>query len=142
MKNIFKVFSLALLVGAMFTLSSCKKDNQDLIIGKWSLVSATTNDDMLTQIYPMLIDHMTCEFTEDGTWTETANTGVPEIDKWFNGTTSYSVDGNKIIINNKDDELTNITIDELTKNSLTITQITETVNGVPTATVTEKYKRI
>lgn len=146
MKHIFKVFSLALLVGAMFTLSSCKKDNQDLIIGKWSLTSATTDDDLMSELFPLLIDHLTYEFTDDGILTVTASTGDSAIDEFLCGSTNYSIEGNNLIVKAEDEEgrtdINTITIDEITKNSLTLTEVIETIDGVPTSTATQKFKKI
>ncbi len=116
MKHIFKVFSLALLVGAMFTFSSCKKDNQELIIGTWSLTEGTSNDPEMSAVLPMMIGNMAMEFTEDGVVT----TAMTMLGQTQNTTGTYTIDGDKLTMIDEDGETSTATIKELTKKKLTL----------------------
>ena len=128
MKNIFKVLSLVLLVGAMFTFSSCKKDNQELIIGTWSLTEGTSNDPEMSVVLPMMIGNMAMEFTEDGVVT----TAMTMFGQTQTSTGSYTIDGDKLTMIEKDGETSTATIKELTKKKLTL----NTVEGTYEITLT------
>ena len=128
MKNIFKVLSLVLLVGAMFTFSSCKKDNQELIIGTWSLTEGTSNDPEMSVVLPMMIGNMAMEFTEDGVVT----TAMTMFGQTQTSTGSYTIDGDKITMIDEDGETSTATIKELTKKKLTL----NTVEGTYEITLT------
>ncbi len=123
MKNIFKVLSLVLLVGAMFTLTSCKKEAKDLIIGKWNLTSATSTDAGITQALTMILNKATFEFTENGVMTITTNTGNSMIDDIYKTSANYTVDGDKLNISLTDStglDFGTATIKEITKNKMTL----------------------
>ena len=49
MKNIYNFLILVSIVAAIFALASCKKTNEDLIVGTWRCTSATLNPDDFTE---------------------------------------------------------------------------------------------
>ena len=42
MKNVFKILTVVCFVAAMTTFTSCKKSNEDLIVGTWKCTSVQT----------------------------------------------------------------------------------------------------
>ena len=85
MKKTLKLMAMLLCVAAVATLSSCSKDNEDLIIGKWEVVK--------------------CTKTENGN-VEELNSQIGKIWEFKTGgvlscdgnNTTYSISGNDIIL--------------------------------------------
>lgn len=100
---------------AMISLSSCKKDNEDLIIGKWNVVSQSAMGQ--TMNLSQMGMTMTWEFLKDGT-------GNMNMTMNFMGQTmdeseafSYTVDGDKLIMT-AEGETETVTIVNLDKKVL------------------------
>ena len=49
MKNIYNFLILVCFVAAIFSLASCKKTNEDLIVGTWRCTSVTCNPSGITE---------------------------------------------------------------------------------------------
>ncbi len=82
MRKTLKLIAMLLCVAAVATLSSCSKENEDLIIGKWEIVKCTSNlsgedNSMIGIIW---------EFKTDGMMSANGQN------------VSYSIDGNNIIL--------------------------------------------
>ena len=85
MKNVFKLLTVVCLVATMTTLTSCKKSNEELIIGTWKCTSAVSEpqDPFLN-----LLVGCTFTFNSDKTLVTTL------FDEQTKGT--YTVDGDKL----------------------------------------------
>lgn len=151
MKKVLRVLSLFVMVGALASLTSCKKDNADTIIGKWAFdkitMSVETDDPEIEALMNEYIDYyiaetndemqgMTYEFKEDGTCT----IYYPAFDdeEEYEYTTTYSVDGDKLTM---EDET--ITIKTLNKNQLIFEEVEEDEeDGISyKLTMTVEFKR-
>ena len=128
MKKVLRVFALFVAVFAMASLTSCKKDNADLIIGKWQFDKATITVTVDDPTYQEFLDAFfgdfneemneemkgaTLEFKSDNTLIATSidsETHETETDTY-----SYTVEGDKLSF---DGEV--MTITTLTKKSLVL----------------------
>lgn len=107
MKKIAKIFAIIACIATFGMMTSCSKDNADLIIGKWKWVSATTNGE--TQTMP---DGYTWEFTEAGKLISVMNYETPQ-------TIQYSVEKDIITFTSGNNSFT-VTIKELDKEKLVV----------------------
>lgn len=100
---------------AMISLSSCKKDNEDLIIGKWNVVSQSAMGQ--TMNLSQIGMTMTWEFLKDGTgnMNMTMNFMGQNMDE--SEAFSYTVDGDKLIMT-AEGETETVTIVNLDKKVL------------------------
>ncbi len=98
MKNIFKVLSLVLVLTTMFTLSSCKKENVDFIVGTWDLTAASSEDEFTNHLYQNAVNNSFFEFKKNGTLKYELDLGTISSE----GTTHYSISDNQIIIRDGD----------------------------------------
>lgn len=99
MRKTLKLIAMLLCVAAVATLSSCSKENEDLIIGKWEVVKCTSNlsgedNSVIGRIWEFKTDGM---LSADGE------------------NVSYSINGNNIILMGG---LVSGTITTLTKSKL------------------------
>ena len=108
-----KVLAMMLCIATMGLTTSCSKDNEDLIVGKWKCTASTTTitnlttNEVTTHNDPSTIG-MTFEFTKDGKMI-------------FNGQTlSYTVNGNEFSMIFDNGEKNNFDINELTEDELKI----------------------
>lgn len=126
MKKAFKVLAMFLMVASMAALSSCSK--KDSIVGKWQYAGAsieTTSEapevqeyiDQIVALYDIAFADMVWEFKEDGTLLITG--GIIEWDEEDEKVT-YTVDGDKLIINGGDYEGEDIIIETLTSKKLVL----------------------
>ena len=86
MKNIFKLLTIVCFVASVTMFSSCKKSNEDLIVGSWKCSSITSEP----QEDPSLNLFIGATFTFNADKTRVANV----LDEVGKGT--YAVDGNKL----------------------------------------------
>lgn len=66
MKKLLRVFALLACVATMGIMSSCTKSNEDLIVGKWELVTIENDGTIYGREAQDLTDFW--RFTADGTW--------------------------------------------------------------------------
>ena len=85
MKNIFKLLTIVCFVASVTMFSSCKKSNEDLIIGTWKCSSITCEPQ---DPFMNLFIGVTFTFNADKTLVANA------LDEVGKGT--YAVDGNKL----------------------------------------------
>ena len=101
---------------SMTALTSCKKDNQNLIIGKWECVTASFTEDGETNSVPGVIG-LVWEFKTNGTVFATLPADLDDGD-----TASYVVLDNQLTITSKDEygdvNTKTYTIKELTTTKL------------------------
>ena len=106
---------MLLFVVSMTALTSCKKENKNLILGKWECVTASFTEDGETNPVHGVIG-MVWEFKSNGTVIAT----LPEDDE--GGTASYVVLDNQLTITSTDEygdvDMQTYTIKELTKTKL------------------------
>ena len=100
MKNIFKVLSLVLVLTTMFTLSSCKKENVDFIVGTWDLTAASYEDEFTDYMYQTAVNNSYFEFKKNGTLNYKLELYMISSE----GKTRYSISDNQIIISDGDTE--------------------------------------
>ncbi len=100
MKNIFKVLSLVLVLTTMFTLSSCKKENVDFIVGTWDLTAASSEDEFTDYMYQTAVNNSYFEFKKNGTLNYKLELYMISSE----GKTRYSISDNQIIISDGDTE--------------------------------------
>lgn len=130
MKKILKLFVTMLGIVTLGYTSSCSKDNDTLIVGKWKLVSsvATYTDPEtgeLTTDYDLGVGAV-LEFTEDGKVT-------------FGGavTTDYSISGDIIYVYDGEEVVLQMEIKKLTGKELTLFYDIEDGSGY----LTENYEK-
>lgn len=86
---------MLLCVAAVATLSSCSRDNEDLIIGKWEIVKVTgtiiENGRVIEDQYDVVGDIW--EFKTDGTMVFVDHHNENKIETW-----TYVVSGNTILL--------------------------------------------
>ena len=119
MKKALKVLTMVLFVVGLATMTSCNKDKEDLIVGKWQMESITLTEGEETMsltvaefasIFGEDIDIAAVEFKSDGTMYELA-------ENEYMGT--YTVEGDKLTVV-EDDEAQVMTIKELTSSKLVL----------------------
>lgn len=94
MKKTLKFAALLLGIFTMICMTSCKKDNEDLIIGKWNVTSLTA--DNMTMNPSQMGMTMTWEFKNDNTGEMVMVMNL--MGQQMNETSSfnYTIDGDKI----------------------------------------------
>lgn len=94
MKKTLKFAALLLGIFTMICMTSCKKDNEDLIIGKWNVTSMTANN--MTMNPSQMGMTMTWEFKKDNTGE--MNMVMDFMGEQTNETSpfNYTIDGDKI----------------------------------------------
>ena len=119
MKKALKVLTMVLFVVGLATMTSCNKDKEDLIVGKWQmeLITLTEGEETMSltvaefaSIFGEDIDIAAVEFKSDGTMYELA-------ENEYIGT--YTVEGDKLTVV-EDDEAQVMTIKELTSSKLVL----------------------
>lgn len=147
MKKPFRILTLFVAVASMAFVTSCKKDNADLILGKWTFDSVTvtaTNADAQAEIdaYLPLVEaiykNLVLEFKSDNTLIVTGGDLFDADDD--DAVVTYSIDGNKLTITTTYDdgyvETSTVDIKTLTSSKLSLEMtedeedysITETLN--------------
>ena len=132
MKNVFKLLTVVCLVATMTTLTSCKKSNEDLIVGTWKCTSVTCEPQN-----PFMNLLVGCNFTFNAD--KTLVTSI--FDEQSTGT--YAVDGNKLTMT-VDGETIVADIKSLDKKNLSFayTEEDEDDEGNPvTVTVTMNFDK-
>ena len=115
MKRTLKFAAMLLGIVAMISLSSCKKDNEDLIIGKWNVVSETAMGQ--TMNLSQMGMTMTWEFLKDGTGKMNMTMNFMGQNMNESEDFAYTVDGDKLIMT-AEGETETVTIVNLDKKVL------------------------
>ncbi len=114
--------AMLLFVVSMTTLTSCKKENTKLIIGRWECVTASYTDDGITESIPAL-KGMVWEFKADGKVVADVSIDLPDIDI-IEADATYAVSGDVLTIksveSDGDIDTEKYLIKELTKSKLVI----------------------
>lgn len=114
--------AMLLFVVSMTALTSCKKENANLIIGKWECVTANFTDEGVTESVPYL-KGMVWEFKANGKVVADVQIDHPDID-FIEADATYVVSGDilkiKYIESDGDVENETYNIKELTKNKLVL----------------------
>ena len=133
MKRVFRVLSLFVMVGALASLTACKKDNASSIIGKWSFEKAdielSTDDAEIQAWFDEYMDEfmeelndefkgIVFEFKEDNTCI--VSYPADEDDEAFSYTTEYSVEGDILTLDGDD-----VTIKTLNNKKLVLEMVDE-----------------
>ncbi len=122
MKKTLKAMAMLLFVVSMTTLTSCKKENTKLIIGRWECVTASYTDDGITESIPAL-KGMVWEFKADGKVVADVSIDLPDIDI-IEADATYAVSGDVLTIksveSDGDIDTEKYLIKELTKSKLVI----------------------
>ena len=122
MKKTLKVMAMLLFVVSMTTLTSCKKENTKLIVGRWECVTASYTDDGITESIPAL-KGMVWEFKADGKVVADASIDLQDIDI-IEADATYVVSGNTLTIRSveidHDIETETYLIKELTNSKLVL----------------------
>ena len=120
MKKALKVMAMVLFVVSMTTLTSCKKEKENLIIGKWECTTATYTEAGVTQSIPWL-NGMVWEFKANGT---IISNGIDVDDEEIEATATYVVSGDALTITGVDEDgdidSETYLIKELTKSKLVL----------------------
>ena len=106
MKKVFRLLTLFVVVGSMVALTSCGKDKQAQIVGKWQFVKASVSvslsDPELQEYINQFISYQEAELNND---LETAmfefksdNTFVAYYDGEAESTGNWSLENNKLIL--------------------------------------------
>ena len=116
MKKTIKVMAMLLFVISLATFTSCKKENENLILGKWECVTASFTEDGVTNSVPGVIG-LVWEFKDNGTVVATLPEDLDDGD-----TASYVVLDNQLTITSTDEhgdvDTKTYSIKELTKTKL------------------------
>ena len=88
--------AMLLFVVSMTTLTSCKKENTKLIVGRWECVTASYTDDGITESIPAL-KGMVWEFKADGKVVADVSIDLPDIDI-IEADATYVVSGDVLTI--------------------------------------------
>ena len=122
MKKTLKVMAMLLFVVSMTALTSCKKENTKLIVGRWECVTASYTDDGITESIPAL-KGMVWEFKSDGKVVADVSIDLPDIDI-IEADATYVVSGNTLTIRSveidHDVETETYLIKELTNSKLVL----------------------
>lgn len=113
---------MLLFVASMTALTSCKKVDTNLLIGKWECVSASYTDDNVQQPLPSYIIGMVWEFNTDGS--VAGNVFDPTDGDDFSNSATYTVSGSVLTIRYRDIdgdlETETFLINELTNSKLVL----------------------
>jgi len=139
MKKTLKVMAMVLFVVSMVSLTSCKKEKANLIVGKWECTSASYTQAGITQSIPWL-NGMVWEFKANGTLIGSIPDDLVESDDDAASAT-YVVSGDVLTVSYVDEddgdiERESYAIKELTETKLVLE---ETEDGV---TATLEFKKI
>lgn len=115
MKKITKVLTLLLFVASLASLTSCKKAEKQLIVGKWKCTVATITAYNQSESFEPAIGKM-WEFKSDGTLIVEL---IPEIDI-ENTSANYVINGNQLRVSYRDND------GEMEHETLTIMELTTT----------------
>ena len=122
MKKALKVMAMLLFVVSMTALTSCKKEKDKLIIGKWECVTATYTDEGVTQTIPYLTG-MVWEFKANGTVVAEIPGDYSDVEEVEDNAT-YVVSGDALTIKSIDSDgdidTETYIIKELTKSKLVL----------------------
>ena len=114
--------AMLLFVVSMTALTSCKKENTKLIVGRWECVTASYTDDGITESIPAL-KGMVWEFKSDGKVVADVSIDLPDIDI-IEADATYVVSGNTLTIRSveidHDVETETYLIKELTNSKLVL----------------------
>lgn len=114
--------AMLLFVVSMTALTSCKKENTKLIVGRWECVTASYTDDGITESIPAL-KGMVWEFKADGKVVADASIDLQDIDI-IEADATYVVSGNTLTIRSveidHDVETETYLIKELTNSKLVL----------------------
>ena len=114
--------AMLLFVVSMTALTSCKKENTKLIVGRWECVTASYTDDGITDSIPAL-KGMVWEFKSDGKVVADVSIDLPDIDI-IEADATYVVSGNTLTIRSveidHDVETETYLIKELTNSKLVL----------------------
>lgn len=88
--------AMLLFVVSMTALTSCKKENTKLIVGRWECVTASYTDDGITESIPAL-KGMVWEFKADGKVVADVSIDLQDIDI-IEADATYVVSGNTLTI--------------------------------------------
>ena len=114
--------AMLLFVVSMTALTSCKKENTKLIVGRWECVTASYTDDGITESIPAL-KGMVWEFKADGKVVADASIDLQDIDI-IEADATYVVSGNTLTIRSveidHDIETETYLIKELTNSKLVL----------------------
>ena len=112
--------AMLLFVVSMTALTSCNKEKENLIVGKWECTTATYTEDGVTQSVPWL-SGMVWEFKANGTIIAYA---LDEDDEEIDATATYVVSGDALTITSVDEDgdvdSETYLIKELTKSKLVL----------------------
>ena len=112
MKKVFRLLTLFVVVGSMAALTSCGKDKQSQIVGKWQFenasISVSLSDPQIEELVNNYITYQeellndelksgTIEFKSDNTFTSYYEGEVES-------TGTYTVENNKLIMTEQDGE--------------------------------------
>lgn len=114
--------AMLLFVVSMTALTSCKKENTKLIVGRWECVTASYTDDGITESIPAL-KGMVWEFKADGKVVADVSIDLQDIDI-IEADATYVVSGNTLTIRSveidHDIETETYLIKELTNSKLVL----------------------
>jgi len=94
---------MLLFVVSMTALTSCNKEAQNLIVGKWECVNAFYTDEGITYPIPN-VDGMIWEFKSDGKLTVTLPASIDHEIDLYNPTASYVILGDLLTITSTDED--------------------------------------
>lgn len=115
MKKTLKFAALLLGIFSMICMTSCKKDNEDLIIGKWNVTGMTANG--MTINPSQMGMTMTWEFKKDNTGSMNMTMNYMGQQMTESDPFNYTIDGDKITFT-LDNEAATATIKTLDKKVL------------------------
>ena len=125
MKKALKAMVMLLFVFSMTALTSCNKEAENLIVGKWECTTATYTDEGSTYSVPELIG-MIWEFKANG---ELIGTLLDVEDDDYTAEASYVILGNILTITSTDldgdIDTESYVIKELTKSKLVLEETDE-----------------
>ena len=125
MKKALKAMAMLLFVFSMTALTSCNKEAEQLIVGKWECTAATYTDEGSTYSVPELIG-MIWEFKANG---DLIGTLLDVEDDDYTAEASYVILGNILTITSTDldgdVDTESYVIKELTKSKLVLEETNE-----------------
>ena len=125
MKKALKAMAMLLFVFSMTALTSCNKEAENLIVGKWECTTATYTDEGSTYSVPELIG-MIWEFKANG---DLIGTLLDVEDDDYTAEASYVILGNVLTITSTDldgdIDTESYVIKELTKSKLVLEETDE-----------------
>ena len=125
MKKALKAMAMLLFVFSMTALTSCNKEAENLIVGKWECTTATYTDEGSTYSVPELIG-MIWEFKANG---DLIGTLLDVEDDDYTAEASYVILGNILTITSTDldgdVDTESYVIKELTKSKLVLEETDE-----------------